>query len=83
MAAKEWQVKEEAFFDEVVRFVISKGSIRISELQNEFYIGYARAYNYAIQMENKGIVAGLASGVLHRKAIMTLAEYEESLKNRK
>lgn len=68
------------YFGEAGRFIIEKERASIGMLQRVYKIGFNRAARIMDQLCDAGVV-GPEEGTKPRKVLMTLAEFEEYLKN--
>lgn len=72
----------DAYFDEACRFVVEKEKASSGMLQRVFKVGYNRAARIVDQMEAAGVV-GPEEGTKPRRVLMTSAQLEEFLQNKK
>lgn len=84
MEAPEVQEEEKSsqrdpYFEEAGRFVIEKDRASTSMLQRMFKVGFNRAGRIMDQLAEAGVV-GQEEGTKPRKVLMTMEEFEESLK---
>lgn len=68
------------YFVEAVRFCIEKQKASVSMIQRMFHIGFNRASRIIEQMEAAGVI-GAEEGTKPRKVLMTIEEFEQSLRN--
>ncbi len=72
----------DAYFAEACRFVVEKEKASSGMLQRVFKVGYNRAARIVDQMEAAGVV-GPEEGTKPRRVLMTSAQLEEFLQNKK
>ena len=78
-ATIQMEAERDDYFEQAARFVIEKDKATIGMMQRAFKIGFNRAARIMDQLFSAGIV-GPEEGTKPRKVLMSLQEFEETLK---